>query len=132
MPSDEAYVANAIKVNDKLSNLSGGRIPKMDDMTHLAIGGNHTRVFCYAVEKMAPTHVKQLQDPNGCMDKTRIMLDPGLQEACTKGLNWTVISKIAAVWPGLVSFGHRALNADVREIQSEVEIMRAAVAHPLP
>ena len=131
MPNDnEKYVTKAIAVNEKLSNLSGGKIPKMDAMTHLAIGGNHTRIFCYAVEKSAPTNVKELRGPTGCMDKERIMMDPGLHEACTKGLRWTVISKTAAFWPGLISFGQRALNADVREIQSEVEIMRAAVAHP--
>ena len=123
VPTEGASLQTAIAKNLEVTLLSGGRIPKIGEMTHLGIGGNHSNAFLRSVEAASPTDIAELRGASNCMDRDRIQLDAGIMEASTRGLRWTVISRVAADWPKLIELGQRALNTNAQEAQSETELI---------
>ena len=121
-PTDPQY-AVAVAKNERLTALSNGLCPPLQELKYLSIGGSHTNVFLRALCARAPSTVKSLVDADGKLDYDRLTSgQPELKQACESGLRWLVVqAKVATACPQAIDFIQRALNTYVREAATETE-----------
>ena len=83
-------------------------------------------MFFRALAKGVPTSVQQLQGERGRINKDRLLSDPVLKDVVEgSGMKWLVLSeRCEREFPSLPEFIQNALNAEAKEPQTEVEIIR--------
>lgn len=122
--------ARRARVDKRLSDLSGGRLPPLKECRYEALGGNHLSMALRSF-KGAPHTVSDqanLIAQSGKIDLARVTMgQPMLAEAIQEGLVWHVLHrKIHVHLPELLPYVQQALNYDVREGLGEVEMILCA------
>ena len=126
-PTDKPRNAWMCKGANDIAALSGGLCPNWQAAPKFySVGGSNTSLFFRAVANRARTTATQLQDENGRIDKDRLLSDPALKEVVEgSGMRWLVLSeRCEREFPSLPAFIQNALNAEAKEPQTEVEIIR--------
>ena len=99
-----------VKDNNELSDLSDGRLPRIDKFMFEAVGSNHTNMFLHCVKKQCITDLRDF-DLVDCDGKLCIELassQPDFVDACERGLEWTVIPhEVQLRVPGIADFIQR-------------------------
>ena len=120
--------AQAKEYNDMLIDMSDGLIPPLRLMRCLTIGGGHTNVWlrqCNGRVKCILGKEQEYADDAGnlCPEKLSIGRPP-FADAMKYGLKYRMIHWQASyIFEGLVEFAQSALNTEVRQGQSEIEIL---------
>lgn len=113
-----------------LAESSKGCLPALpDEPIYVSASCTHTNLWLRCLQAATcKTHHPKLRDPNGNIDRDRLLRDqPDLEEATRLGLHWTVIkSEVLVVFPSLASFAQRALNFEARQHVGETEVIKQA------
>ena len=82
-------------------------------------------MFFRALADGAPTSAPKLQDEIGKINEVKLMSDPAIKAVVEGGMRWLVLSeRCEREFPSLPAFIQNALNAEAKEPQTEVEIIR--------
>ena len=126
-PTDPSRSAAFFKSANDIAALSSGLCPHWQALPKFySVGGSNTNMFFRALAKGVRTSVQQLQDERGRINKDRLLSDPVLKDVVEgSGMKWLVLSeRCEREFPSLPEFIQNALNAEAKEPQTEVEIIR--------
>lgn len=114
--------------NDMSIDMSDGAIPPLRLLRYLTIGGGHANVWlrqCNGKVKCILGKDSEHSDHAGDLCPEKLSIGRlAFAEALKAGLGFRMIHwQGPYTWPGLVEFGQSALNTEVRQGQSELEIL---------
>ena len=125
-PTAPARSAAFYKSANDIAALSNGLCPPWHATPKFySVGGSNTNLFFRALVGGARTNIPKLQDERGNINKATLLADPALKGVVEVGMRWLVLSeRCGREFPALPAFIQNALNAEAKEPQTEVEIIR--------
>eukprot|EP00438_Fugacium_kawagutii_P011636 Skav222050 [mRNA] locus=scaffold1020:505380:506684:+ [translate_table: standard] len=113
------------KFNMKLSQASNGMLPVLPDrFRYASLAGSHTNAAlrCLIHEVEVHHELDTGLSMDGCFSMARVQsVDTGMHLACTQGMMWKIISKEAAMVPGVAELVQQAANASGQLASGEGE-----------